>query len=120
MLKRRYIVVTLQVEGIHSWPECNLPEVKYLKDPHRHIFHIKAIKEVNHNEREIEIIKFKGLINDWLTGNFGFYNTSTAIDFGANSCETIAEILVDEFKLLSCEVLEDGENGAVVQNIPGV
>ena len=34
---------------------------------------------------------------------------------GATSCETLASILLKEFKLDYCEVLEDGENGALIK-----
>ena len=101
------IVVRLQYEATHSWPECPIEAVKFLKDPHRHIFHIKAYKDVSHSDREIEIIIFKREIMFHLDMNFKG-------DFGTRSCEDIALYLINEFSLSSCEVLEDGENGARV------
>ena len=105
---RKYIVVNLQFEAIHDWPDCNIPEVYYLKFKHRHIFHIKCIKEVSHSDRDIEIIKFKHTIQEYL------YNSYPRGDLGSMSCEMIAEKLLKKFDLKSCDVLEDGENGAII------
>ena len=104
---RRQVVVTLKVEGVHAWPDCPLSEVEFLKHPHRHMFHIKAIKNVNHGDRDIEIIMLKRKIESHLETNYSG-------NFKSMSCEHIAEYLIDVFDLYACEVLEDGENGAVV------
>lgn len=109
----RFIVVNLQVEGVHSWPGCDIQEVDYLKHPHRHVFHIKCVKPVTGADREVEIIQFKRSIVQWLYKTFGRYQ-KTCIDFSGQSCEMIAETIANEFKLFSCQVLEDGENGAMV------
>lgn len=111
---KKYIIVKLEVEGLHFWESCNLEDVMFLKSKHRHIFHIKAKKEVSHSDRETEIILFKRQIKDWL--HFHYDNNSGVLDFDGMSCEMIAEKLVEVFKLKSCEVLEDGENGAEVIN----
>ena len=107
MLKRS-VVVTLQVEGVHYWPDCNLPEVIFLKDMHRHMFHIEACKQVDHNNRDVEIIMLKRDIGKAL-GEFEG-------NFGDMSCEDIAEELITRFDLMYCKVLEDGENGAYLWN----
>jgi hypothetical protein len=83
-------------------------EVSFLKDKHRHIFHIKIKKQVTHNDRELEIILFKRNILEYLNSTF-------KNDFGEMSCEDIAENLINKFNLKSCEVLEDNENGAFIE-----
>lgn len=98
--------MTLEVEGTHCWPECPFEEVKFLKHPHRHLFKIKAIKEVTHDDRQIEIIMLKRKILEHLAVYRG--------DFGHMSCEMIAGQLLHYMNLSFCEVLEDGENGAQV------
>lgn len=67
-----YVTVTLQVEGIHNWPdvEAFAEGVSFLKHPHRHIFHIKATKKVEHDDRDVEIILMKREIQAYLTRNF--------------------------------------------------
>lgn len=108
---RKEIVVSFQFEGMHRWP--NAPQElteRYLKNLHRHIFHVRAWREVNHNDRDVEFIAFKREMIDYIT----FNNPSVPVDLINDSCETIAEKLLKKFGLSKCEVLEDGENGAVV------
>ena len=100
------IIINTQAEGIHNWPECDIKEVSFLKYPHRHIFHICCKKTVNHSDRDIEIIKLKREINDYLISYNGQFNNL--------SCEMICEILLSKFGLNYCSVLEDGENGAEI------
>jgi hypothetical protein len=107
------IIINIQVEGLHSWPECNIKEVEFLKYPHRHIFHICCKKEVEHNDRDIEIIKFKRRIQRFLQGMF-YHPEKGCLDFKNLSCEMIAKELLHKFNLYYCSVLEDGENGAEI------
>lgn len=102
----RYVIVKLQFEGYHQWSDCPIEDVSFLRNLHRHIFHVTATKEVTHNDRDVEIIMLKRNILSYLSGQ--------PINFGNNSCEDIAEILINKFDLISCEVLEDGENGAIL------
>lgn len=108
----RLIVVKFQVEGTHCWPECPIDEVKFLRDPHRHMFHIQATKKVGHNDRDVEIIKLKREMQQFLLSCYG--DEVGTCDFGRMSCEDIAELLIEDFKLHSCQVLEDNENGAIL------
>ena len=103
------IVINLKVEGIHQWKECDIEEVSFLKNPHRHLFNIKIKKAVSHEDRDIEIIKMKREVLSYLHGKYG-----EVCAFGNMSCEAIALNLCNEFSLSYCEVLEDGENGAEV------
>lgn len=119
---REEVYVTLQVEGIHNWPGCPFDEVAYLRDPHRHMFHIKAHKVVTHSDRDVEFIMLKHQIEQYLLDKYangpqnGCYGFNVCL-FGAMSCEMIAKELIDEFDLYKCDVSEDGENGAVVEII---
>lgn len=106
-MKDTKIIVNLNVEGIHYWADCPLEEVSFLKYPHRHMFHIELQKRVSHNDRDIEIIMLKRDIKNYL-GN-------EPINFEGRSCEMIAEDLLNKFEACYVKVLEDGENGAVVE-----
>lgn len=107
------IIVSLQVAGIHSWPTCPLPDVDYLKSPHRHVFYIKGEKSVQHGDREVEIISLKNDILRGLKKIFPAYRSGEQeLDFGPRSCEHIAAFIANQWELQMCEVLEDGENGA--------
>ena len=110
MDKKIKVVVTLSVEGIHSWADCPIEEVNFLRSPHRHQFVIKAKKYARHEDRDFEIIVLKRQMLAYLASHFG-----TPCLFGNWSCEMIAGHLCDHFGLCSCEVLEDGENGAEVE-----
>jgi len=105
------VITRLQVEGIHQWKDCPLPEVEFLRYPHRHIFHINCEKEVFHDNRDVEFIMMKREILKYLNTK---YADNECLKFNNMSCEMIAQELLDKFKLVSCEVFEDNENGARV------
>lgn len=101
------IEVNLQYEATHNWPDADkIPEVAYLKNEHRHIFHVQVRKSVEDLDREIEIIKFKNEVLEYL-GRFDH-------KFDNLSCEQIAQAIAKVFKADRVRVLEDGENGALV------
>lgn len=112
-MSTRYTEVfcTLRIDGTHNWPACDVPGVEFLRDPHRHMFHIKAYAAVNHDDRDIEFIALKRQIHQYFAEQANEYGS---VEFGAKSCEMIANDLIDRFNLTCCEVNEDGENGAVV------
>lgn len=110
---RKEIYCTLHIEGLHHWPKCPLDEVDYLRQLHRHMFHIKAYKHVTHADRDIEFIMLKHDIEQYL-GEKYYDSKRRMCVFGAMSCEMIAEELINNFDLSGCDVSEDGENGAVL------
>lgn len=108
-----YVKVTLQYEATHNWPgvteHLDLAEVYFLKDEHRHIFWIRAYKEVTHDDRDVEIIKLKRDMLQYLQIQYG----ERCGSLGATSCEMLARDLAENFDLSQCEVTEDDENGAL-------
>ena len=60
------VFCSLQVEGVHCWPDCPITEVAYLRTLHRHMFHIKAYKQVNHSDRDVEFIWLKHQIREYI------------------------------------------------------
>ena len=110
---KKYIEVHLDVEAVHNWPNCDIPEVIYLLQEHRHTFKIACRKEVTHGDRDIEFIKFKHTIQDYIYAMWwsGLYRCH---DFGSMSCEQIATKLLEQFKLCRCSVSEDGEFFGIV------
>ena len=109
------VIVKLQVDGIHNWPAAKnvFPEVAFLSDMHRHIFHITAKKAVNHDDRDVEFIMFKRDLIDYLHSKYFVLNDRTHV-FGAKSCEMIARELLEYFDCEKVMVSEDGENGAEI------
>ena len=108
---KKQIYCKVQFEGFHAWPECPIEEVSFLRDTHRHIFHIVAFKTVSHDDRDIEFIVLKHKIERYL--NERYPNGR----LGSMSCEMIAIDLIERFELDACDVSEDNENGALITAI---
>lgn len=107
---KKYIVVTTQFPAIHCWPECSIPEVGFLKYPHRHLFHVTVKWRVIGNDRELEFITKKDEVEQFVGEHF--WNK----DIGPKSCETIAYEIIQALGAQFVSVYEDGENGAEVYN----
>lgn len=109
----RHITIKFQFEGIHRWPDAP-EEVKFLRDLHRHMFHVEAMIEVKHNDRDLEFIMVKRALEEYVQRNKNDWPETI-------SCEQIAEGLIhyiDQLyggdRSISVNVSEDGENGATV------
>lgn len=110
------VYATITFEGVHCWlraPE----EVKHLRNRHRHIFHVKAVMQVNHDDRDVEFIMLGHRIREWILKQYPKYSEASAdttVDLEYTSCEALARALLEAFGLFSCEVSEDNENGAII------
>jgi hypothetical protein len=116
--ERTEVFCTTRFEAIHCWPSCPIEEVAYLRDPHRHVFHIKAYKRVTHGDRDVEFIWLKHQIEKYIRDTYEFSEVYNCIYLGPASCEMIASNIANQFDLSQCECSEDGENGAVVFRHP--
>ena len=113
------IFITTQFEGFHRWKDAP-EEVKFLRDIHRHIFHVKVTASVSHAERDIEFILFKREVEDIINKiKEGQYHL-TEQPLNDWSCETWAKAILFTLRhkgynnKMICEFSEDGENGAIV------
>lgn len=108
----REVFCTIQFVAGHCWPDA--PDShSYLRNLHRHIFHVKAWAKVKHNERDIEFIDLKERISKYLA-------TWIQEEMTNSSCETVAERILGHFpELYKVEVSEDNENGAIVRRRDG-
>lgn len=113
---RTIVIARTSVEAIHRWKLCPIEEVSYLRNYHRHVFNVIAKISVDHTNRDVEFIQLSHKIKSFLTDQF-FDNNYSCLFFDDRSCEMIAQLLVEKFNLLECEVNEDGEGGAIVSNI---
>lgn len=103
---RHGIVVHLAVPGYHSWPQAP-PEVAFLRTRHRHLFHFRLLLPVAHGDRALEFFTVQAAILRALDAQFGV----APCDFGARSCEMLADLLLDWFPDASeARVSEDDEN----------
>lgn len=115
---KSFIWVTFQREGIHRYPAAAVDptlktgdwlDVSFLATPHRHIFHFRVEMEVFHDNRDVEFIQAKRIMEKWLIDG------TLQLDY--KSCEMMARELYQ--KCISTwpardyviEVSEDGENG---------
>ena len=112
-----YIIVRLQVEGLHKWTaaEKTIPAVGYLSHLHRHNFHIEIKKQVVNDDRQIEFIMYKRQVNQYLTKKY-YDSKYDCLNFDSMSCEMIAKELLEAFSAEYVMVDEDGENGAEIFN----
>lgn len=112
---KSFIVVRDQIEGFHYYPEA--PEdVIFLRQQHRHIFHVSFRVDVRHANRELEFIIVKRHLKAVLSD---FMRERSRSVF---SCEMLAEHVIHKMgqrlntldREMMCSVFEDGENGAEV------
>ena len=113
---KTYVIVRLQVDGLHSFPAARelFPEVGFLADDHRHMFHIEAKVQVYHDNRDKEFIMLKRDIEEYLKRKY-YRSVARMHIFGAMSCEMIAREILEEFNCKSVKVWEDLENGAEIE-----
>ena len=105
---KSFIWITTSFEGFHKYPMA--PKgVEFLRNLHRHIFHVRVSISVTHNDREIEFILFKQYINQIIKDNNLQVNAS---------CEMMCDLLYESIhkkypkREIRIEVSEDEENGA--------
>lgn len=114
--ERVEVWATVQVPGFHRWPDA--PDYRaYLRDRHRHLFHVRVAVSVSQYSREVEFHD----LQDEMLRHLGALSDG-GVDFGIWSCETIARALgrslrSDGLAVSQVEVSEDGENGAIVRFI---
>lgn len=115
---KSFIWVTFHKEGIHRYPAAGTDpklatgdwlDVSFLATPHRHIFHFRVEMEVFHDDRDVEFIQLKRILENW------YSEKTLSVDY--KSCEMIAKDLYDKIIVkwpgrdIRIEVSEDGENG---------
>lgn len=116
--EQSFIWVTFQKEGIHKYPAAATDpklatgdwlDVSFLGTPHRHIFHFRVEMSVTHDDRDVEFIQAKRIMERW------FSDGTLQLDY--KSCEMIARDLYNKCiemwpgRDYTIEVSEDGENG---------
>lgn len=116
---RTFITVLNEFEGIHKYE--NAPdEVSFLRNDHRHLFKIRSKIEVFHEDRELEFIMVKHLIQGRI--NLELDEHDNIWYMNNLSCEQVALIVYNLLKqrygsdrYISVEVSEDGENSAIIE-----
>lgn len=110
--QRKLVYFKDRWEDFHLWwsaPE----EVKFLRDLHRHEFHIKVTIDVNHSDRDVEFILMKRWFKSEVVPVLQKMPPS-------KSCEMMAELVIDKVKekynskFIEVDISEDGENWAII------
>jgi flagellar biosynthesis component FlhA len=107
------------IEATHQY--VNAPaEVDYLRNPHRHMLHIYTTVEVFDDDRELEFIKVKHAIQDYLQSQAEW--NGYAYNMGTNSCEMLARELLGALQTMygldrdmQISIYEDDENGSTIK-----
>ena len=106
-LTKTNIIINTSFVAVHCWPDCDMGGVEYLKYPHRHTFTIQVKIPVNHDDRDIEFINFKKIMDSH------FDCCYSNQDIGATSCEMLCQSILCQWpEITYVRVMEDGENGA--------
>ena len=118
MITKTTVIVKLAVDGCHNFPKAAelFPEVAFLADRHRHMFHFTVACGVTHSDRDKEFIMLKRDIIDYINGQY-FDNSTRTCEFGPRSCEMLAAEVLQKFDAQWVEVWEDQENGAKVEKV---
>ncbi len=120
-MPKTFIVVRTQFEGMHYFADAPEP-VKFLRQPHRHVFHVEVQIEVGHQDRELEFFIIQNSLNSYLrTTSYPEIHELHTTKGSPLSCEHIANY-VRQFlhhcvgdRIINVLVSEDGENGAWVR-----
>ena len=110
------ITVHTSFIAYHRWKDCPHPEKAFLRDFHRHVFHVHAEITVTHADRDLEFFMVQDLLTS-LCRNF----EGRQLD---NSCESFAQILLlgllrHGLPCYQVQVSEDEENSATVSVLSG-
>lgn len=120
-MAKTWAVVTTEVAGLHCWSGAGM-QAPYLANRHRHVFKITVWVEQTHDDREIEYIWFKEVVDGYYRRMRG---DQSIVDFGSRSCEMLARGLIEALRKMEpawkcrsfkVQVMEDGENGALFES----
>ena len=108
---KKSIVISSAFVALHRWKDA--PEkFAFLRDYHRHVFQVWVQIEVRHNDRDVEFFEALEKLNYYL----GKELSNRKFDY---SCEEFASLIFahmqGDYAVTSVLVMEDGENGAVLE-----
>lgn len=122
------IYVKTQFTGFHCWPAAPA-EVAFLRNLHRHVFHVEVHLKVVHDDRDVEFFMFKEDLDRIIKQEL----LPSLVINPHQSCEMLAKSLYEKLQTyayltenprypyfgLTTKIIvsEDGENGAVIEII---
>lgn len=108
-----------RIAGTHYWPEAP-PPVKFLRQPHRHVFTIDCEVEVERDNREVEFFLMARDVELSISQRYAESCLGLMlVEFQSCSCEQIAanvmeDMLHNGYAVRSVRVREDDESYATV------
>lgn len=114
------VYVQYRFRGLHFWAKAPEP-VAFLRAYHRHEFHVKVTAATGlNNEREVEFFILQKHLKEAIENLSPDKDRQGALLLKEMSCEAMAVsigvgLIADGYQIISVEVAEDGENGAVVR-----
>jgi hypothetical protein len=103
------VLIKFDIEGFHNYPEAPY-QVHFLSYIHRHTFVISCGYKVTDLNREQEIFICRDEVKKYIYMIYG-----NPCKFNNNSCEMIAENILNQFSskgMIWCEVWEEETGGA--------
>lgn len=95
----------------HRWAACPFEEQAFLRDWHRHVFHVRAHFSVHHDDRDLEFFRVQSTLTEICREWDGRQVEKSCEMFAASILQTLLELGYHASKV---EVSEDGENSATV------
>ena len=108
-----YVEIKFCFEGFHFWKDAP-KDVSFLRNLHRHLFHVSIVVKVDHLDRSIEYFQLKRKAMKYIP------KLQKTLKKGA-SCEMVAHELseyiyrVTKSPYIRVKVSEDGENSSIVE-----
>ena len=105
-------VIKTQFEAFHSWDNCNIKRVDFLKNKHHHIFSVEIKIPQKHDDRDVEYMDTKWLVDEFIENYLKTQNMSCE-----QYAKQIQNFLIKHFKInkIIVGVFEDNGCGAYVE-----
>jgi 6-pyruvoyl-tetrahydropterin synthase len=116
MIEKIEVFVEMEFHGFHQWPQAPA-EVSHLRDMHHHLFGVKVVCEVKHDNRDVEFLILLSVVQKYIWEEIAPKMKQSSMSTW--SCEMMARMIRDhlltkEYKPSRVEVSEEWLNGAVL------
>ena len=113
MTEKTFIKVRTQFEFCHRWKDAP-EEVAFLRNVHRHDFHVTCSIEVMHDDRELEFFMVLHRLEDFINREIKTMPDTTSCE---QFCKKIGSYLIDTYgqRNMQIEVSEDNKSSSVVE-----
>lgn len=108
-----YVEVKFCFEGFHFWKDAP-KDVSFLRNLHRHLFHVNITVKVNHLDRSIEYFQLKRKAMKYIPKLQKMFKKGASCEMVA--CELSEYIYkITKSPYIRVKVSEDGENSSIIE-----